>query len=1015
MNTTLTLLAALVRARTGHFLAISGLWLALCANSPALIPPNGTYYENTSTVPVEKTISEGGIRMKIETTIRLTPAPISAMHPFLKAIRLNNGDLLLNCPLSGGPHRDYDLSPKEDGDVCSLRSKDNGKTWQKSRSQTSEDGGKTWVSKPTVVRRGARLEDGSFLVDYGRHQCLKLDATADKQVVLERREPMSLQYGVSMVQLRDGRVLCAGQIDRLDMILKGRTFEKGCSYGLQFRTSADLGRTWQEAGQLSFQNFGIDLEKQGDNTMDGYGEPFLLRAANGDLLVFVRTVKFLRNGATGQRPKYPPVKVSRSRDEGKTWSQPIEVHPTGVMPVATLLDNGIIVAFTGRGGNRVAASRDNGLTWHCHHNVMFTGQSPNFSGHNAIVPVGGGRALLIYSHNHRHPDNKDGFTADNRYGAELIGTFVSFTDDELNLPVAEGPFPPPPAGAAAGGAPAARASSAWGRGYEADKACDGDETTRWGAAPESRSGWLEVDLGREKEIGRAVVMEIGFHRTEKFAIEVRDGEAWKPVVTGTSIAGRRAYDFEPVTARVFRLNILAANEVPTIEEFALLPPGAKAPESVEAAVREEAARAARLTWFDEAKYGLFINWGLYAIPAGEWKGKPVEGIGEWIMNRAKIPVKEYEQLAAQFNPGRFNADEWAQLAVDAGMKYVVYDCKHHDGFAMYRSRVSPYNVHDATPWKRDPFKELQEACAKRGLKFCFYYSQAQDWHEPDGAGNEWDFGPDSAKDFDRYLRGKALPQVRELLSTYGPIGLIWFDTPRLMTPERSKLLVDLVRSIQPDTLINSRLGPGGLHDYQSRGDNEIPHLVTPGAWETAATINDTWGYKKGDRQWKTPGDICFKLVDIVSKGGNYLLNVGPDADGVIPQPSQDILREVGAWLKVNGEAVYGAGRTPFGDELGSVLPGPKDRRGQPPFAPKTDWRCTTKPGRMYVHFFRWPGNAFELPQGVGRVSKSFLLADPERRPLGLTVRDGRTSIALPDAPPGPLATVICVETSPATP
>jgi hypothetical protein len=205
---------------------------------------------------------------------------------------------------------------------------------------------------------------------------------------------------------------------------------------------------------LSFRNFGIELDKQGDNPTDGYGEPFLLRAANGDLLVFVRVVKFLPTGESVHRPKYPPVKVSRSQDEGKTWSEPIEVHPTGVMPVATLLDNGIIVAFTGRGGNRVAASRDNGLTWHCHRNVMFTGQSPNFSGHNAIVPVGGGRALLIYSHNHRHPDNKTDFAVGNRYGAELIGTFVSFTEDGPPDPARPAQADPALSGFHPGGNPA---------------------------------------------------------------------------------------------------------------------------------------------------------------------------------------------------------------------------------------------------------------------------------------------------------------------------------------------------------------------------------------------------------------------------------------------------------------------------------------------------------------------------------------------------------------------------------
>jgi alpha-L-fucosidase len=311
---------------------------------------------------------------------------------------------------------------------------------------------------------------------------------------------------------------------------------------------------------------------------------------------------------------------------------------------------------------------------------------------------------------------------------------------------------------------------------------------------------------------------------------------------------------------------------------------------------------------------------------------------------------------------------------------------------MYRSAVTRYNVHDATPWRRDPFRELQEACAKRGLKLCFYYSQATDWHEPNGANNDGDFAPNDRKDFDQYLRDKSLPQVKELLTNYGSIGLIWFDVPTLMTPERSKLFVDLVRSVQPDTLINSRLGPGGLHDYQSRGDNEIPKTVTPGAWETAATINDTWGYKKNDHNWKTPEDVCFKLVDIASKGGNYLLNVGPDADGVIPPPSRDVLRKVGAWLKANGEAIYGSGRTPFGSEVEAA-----------------DWRCTTKSGRIYVHFFRWPGEAFELDGVKETVRKAYFLCDAARRPVPFTQAEGRVKIALPAQAAGELASVLCME------
>ncbi len=417
----------------------------------------------------------------------------------------------------------------------------------------------------------------------------------------------------------------------------------------------------------------------------------------------------------------------------------------------------------------------------------------------------------------------------------------------------------------------------------------------------------------------------------------------------------------------------------------------------------------KMQWFRDAKFGLFIHWGLYCIPAGEWKGQQINGIGEWIMNRAKIPVTEYEQLATQFNPVKFNAEAWVQMAEDAGMKYIVITSKHHDGFAMYHSQVSKYNIYDATPFHRDPLKELSEAAARHHIRFGFYYSQAQDWHEPNGAGNTWDFGPDDKKDFDQYLRGKAEPQVKELLSNYGPICLVWFDTPRMMdVNDRGQRFIDIVHNAQPATLIDGRLGKEG--DYRSMGDNRIPDTVVKGDWEVPATLNHTWGFKKNDTDWKTPEDLTFKLVDIASKGGNYLLNVGPTSEGVIPQASQDNLREVGKWLKVNGEAIYGAGPTPFGDELGTPT-GLKDKRGNPTYNAKTDWRCTTKPGKLYITIFKWPAGAFELDKVQGKVKKAYLLADAKHASLKVQQKDDHISVALPAAAPGKIASVLVLQTN----
>ncbi len=383
----------------------------------------------------------------------------------------------------------------------------------------------------------------------------------------------------------------------------------------------------------------------------------------------------------------------------------------------------------------------------------------------------------------------------------------------------------------------------------------------------------------------------------------------------------------------------------------------------------------RTQWFREAKFGMLITWGLYSIPAGEWRGREIPGIGEWIQKYAQIPLAEYALLAPQFNPVKFNADEWVTLAKQAGMRYVVPMPKHHDGFAMFATKVDSFNIVDATPFHRDPMRELAAACRKQGLRMGFYYSQAQDWHHPGGAvRGMWD--PGQKGNFDDYLDKVSLPQVRELLTNYGPIAMLWFDTPINMTPERAQRFVDLVRGLQPDCLINGRLfeTKQGV-DYSSMGDNTVPDHVVPGAWETPATINDTWGYKKKDRNWKSADTLIFRLVDIVSKGGNYLLNVGPTAEGAIPEESVKVLQQIGAWLQVNGEAIYGAGPTPFGAELKASAIHDSLFTYQKP----TGWRCTTQSGKLYIHLFNWPAGAFRLDDLKGKVTGVRLLSDPQHQ------------------------------------
>jgi len=416
-----------------------------------------------------------------------------------------------------------------------------------------------------------------------------------------------------------------------------------------------------------------------------------------------------------------------------------------------------------------------------------------------------------------------------------------------------------------------------------------------------------------------------------------------------------------------------------------------------AVAQQDAEREKRIAWWREARFGMFIHWGVYSVPAGEWKGQPIPGIGEWIMNHAKIPVAEYEQLTKQFNPVKFNADEWVAVAKAAGMKYIVITSKHHDGFAMYGSKVSKYNIVDATPFHRDPLKELAEAAKKAGIKLGFYYSQTQDWHEYDAAGNTWDWPePDPKKDFAKYFEAKCKPQVKEILTGYGPLAEIWFDTPRDISKAMSLELVKMVHELNPMCLVDGRVG-NGVGDYDSAGDNQISAGNFKRDWETPVTLNDTWGFKKDDNNWKSAAVLVRQLAQVAGRNGNYLLNVGPTSEGVIPAPSVERLAEVGKWMEVNGDSIYGTNGSPLPYDF--------------PWGP-----VTVKPGKVFLHVFEWPGETFTIFGLKSKVKNAYLLADPAKKTLwmkqehDLKIDHHSLTLKLPKNPPDAKDSVIVLET-----
>lgn len=401
----------------------------------------------------------------------------------------------------------------------------------------------------------------------------------------------------------------------------------------------------------------------------------------------------------------------------------------------------------------------------------------------------------------------------------------------------------------------------------------------------------------------------------------------------------------------------------------------------------------RMDWWRDARFGMFIHWGVYAVPAGTYRGERIEGGGEWIMNTAKIPVAEYEKLAPQFNPIGFRADEWVRLAKNAGMKYIVITSKHHDGFCLWDSKVTDWDIMDASPFKRDILKELAQACKKQGVKLCFYHS-IMDWHHPDAQGLSYpNYNDGSNPNFSRYVETYLKPQLAELVTHYGPLGVLWFDGEWIKdwTEPQGKDLYAWLRNLQPSLIINNRVGKGrqgmeGLTKGDSAGDfgtpeQQVPPEGLPGVdWETCMTMNDTWGYKSFDENWKSAEELVRMLADIASKGGNFLLNVGPTPEGLIPDASVERLKALGKWMAVNGESIHGT--------TASVI-------GRP------DWgRCTVKGNKLYLHVFNWPADGtLNVPLAKAHVERAYLLADKKR--TNLPVAAGNENVTLSVAPQAP--------------